>query len=55
MKDNKFGQSFSIKKRQTVTEEILWKSHPEAIYKYMKDIVLDQNDIKQKVQRNKAF
>ena len=35
-KNNKFDQSDSIKKRQTINEKDLWKSHPQAMYKYMK-------------------
>ena len=38
-KNSKFGLSGGIKKRQTVNEEALWKSHPQVLYKYMKEIV----------------
>ena len=38
-KENRFGLSYGIKKRQTVNEETLLKSHPEVLYKYMKEIV----------------
>jgi hypothetical protein len=36
LKNNKFDQSDGIKKRQSINEEDLWKSHPQAMYKYMK-------------------
>jgi len=38
-KNSKFGLFGGIKKRQTVNEDVLWKSHPEVMYKYMKEIV----------------
>ena len=53
-KDNRFGQSCGIKKRQTVNEETLWKTHPKVLYNYMKEKVQEHSSQKSKDKRNKS-